>query len=250
MNKHAETVIVVGATSDIARATAMELASQWNLILAGRNTEELEAIAHDIQVRFECEVTTFCFEAMDPDGHAAFIDDCFRVNDDVAGAVICHGFLPEQIQAQRDWDLARRTLDVNFNSCVSVIEPLMKRLEERAQGFIAVISSVAGDRGRQSNYLYGAAKGGLSIYLQGLRNRGRHSGVHVMTVKPGFVATAMTVGLVNPNSPLVATPQQVARDIVRGIRKRKNVIYSRWFWRYIMLIIRSIPEPIFKRLRL
>ena len=250
MSKHAETVIVVGATSDIARATAMELAREYNLILTGRDRTELDAIAQDIVIRYECDVSTLMFEALNSNDHATFISECFEKTERIAGAVICHGFLPDQVEAQRDWGLARKTLDINFTSCVSVLEPLMERLEGQQEGFLAVISSVAGDRGRQSNYLYGAAKGGLSLYLQGLRNRGQHSGVHVMTVKPGFVATAMTVGIVDPKSPLVATPEQVARDIVRGIKKRKGVIYSRWFWRYIMLVIRSIPERIFKRLRL
>ena len=250
MSKHAETVIVVGATSDIARATAMELAREYNLILTGRDRTELDAIAQDIVIRYECDVSTLMFEALNSNDHATFISECFEKTKRIAGAVICHGFLPDQVEAQRDWGLARKTLDINFTSCVSVLEPLMERLEDQQEGFLAVISSVAGDRGRQSNYLYGAAKGGLSLYLQGLRNRGQHSGVHVMTVKPGFVATAMTVGIVDPKSPLVATPEQVARDIVRGIKKRKGVIYSRWFWRYIMLVIRSIPERIFKRLRL
>ena len=250
MSKHKETVIVVGATSDIARATAMELACQYNLILAGRDMTELDAIAQDIVIRYECDVSTLMFEALHSNEHATFISECFEKTEKISGAVICHGFLPVQIQAERDWDLARKTLDINFTSYVSVLEPLMQRLEDQQDGFLAIISSVAGDRGRQSNYLYGAAKGGLTVYLQGLRNRGQHSGVHVMTVKPGFVATAMTVGIVDPKSPLVATPKQVARDIVRGIKKRKDVIYSRWFWRYIMLIIRSVPERIFKRLRL
>ena len=250
MSKHAETVIVVGATSDIARATAMELAREYNLILTGRDRTELDAIAQDIVIRYECDVSTLMFEALNSNDHATFISECFEKTKRIAGAVICHGFLPDQVEAQRDWGLARKTLDINFTSCVSVLEPLMEHLEGQQEGFLAVISSVAGDRGRQSNYLYGAAKGGLSLYLQGLRNRGQHSGVHVMTVKPGFVATAMTVGIVDPKSPLVATPEQVARDIVRGIKKRKGVIYSRWFWRYIMLVIRSIPERIFKRLRL
>ena len=250
MSKHKETVIVVGATSDIARATAMELACQYNLILAGRDMTELDAIAQDIVIRYECDVSTLMFEALNSNEHATFISKCFEKTEKISGAVICHGFLPVQIQAERAWDLARKTLDINFTSCVSVLEPLMQRLEDQQDGFLAIISSVAGDRGRQSNYLYGAAKGGLTVYLQGLRNRGQHSGVHVMTVKPGFVATAMTVGIVDPKSPLVATPKQVARDIVRGIKKRKDVIYSRWFWRYIMLIIRSVPERIFKRLRL
>ncbi|MBA64077.1 MAG: short-chain dehydrogenase [Planctomycetaceae bacterium] len=250
MNKHSETVVVVGATSDIARATALELARHYNLILAGRDDTELGIISQDIATRRECHITTLKFEALSSENHAEFIEDCFTKAGKIAGTVVCHGFLPEQVQAQRDWDLARKTLDVNFTSCVSLLEPFMERLESQGHGFIAVISSVAGDRGRQSNYLYGAAKGGLSVYLQGLRNRGKHTGVHVMTVKPGFVATEMTVGLVDPKSPLVAQPQQVAKDIVRGIKKQRNVIYSRWFWRYIMLIIRSIPERIFKRLRL
>ncbi len=250
MSKRTETVIIVGATSDIACATARALATQYNLILAGRNSEVLKAIAQDIMVRTDCVVSTLPFEALNTEDHAELVASCFEQADSIAGAVVCHGFLPDQVQAQRDWELARKTLDVNFTSCVSVLEPLMARLETQGRGFIAVISSVAGDRGRQSNYLYGAAKGGLSVYLQGLRNRGAHSGVHVLTVKPGFVATAMTLGLVNPNSFLVAQPQQVARDIVRGIRRRRNVVYSRWFWRIIMLIIRTIPECIFKRLRL
>lgn len=250
MSKHAETVIVIGATSDIARATARKLASRYNLILAGRDTIELGAISQDIAIRCECQITTLNFDALNSENHAALIEDCFSKADKVAGAVICHGFLPDQQQAQRDWELARKTLEVNFTSCVSLLEPLMERLAAQEYGFIAVISSVAGDRGRQSNYLYGAAKGGLSVYLQGLRNRGKHCGVHVMTVKPGFVATQMTVGLVDPKSPLVAQPEQVAKDIVRGLKKRKNIVYSRWFWRYIMLLIRSIPEWIFKRLRL
>ena len=245
-----QTVIIIGATSDIARATAMELAKQYDLVLVGRNETELEAIASDLSVRSDCQVQTYLFDARNLDTHAELVATWFEEVDTVAGAVVCHGFLPEQTQAQRDWELAHQTLDVNFISCVALLEPLMDRLESQQESFLAVVSSVAGDRGRQSNYIYGAAKGGLSVYLQGLRNRGTKSGVHVLTVKPGFVATAMTIGLVDPKSPLVAAPEKVARDIVRGIRKRKNVIYSRWFWRYIMLVIRVIPEWIFKRLSL
>jgi short-subunit dehydrogenase len=123
-------------------------------------------------------------------------------------------------------------------------------LEERGRGYIAAVSSVAGDRGRQSNYTYGASKAGLSAYLQGLRNRLHPAGVHVLTVKPGFVDTPMTHGLVNPDSPLVASPEQVAADVDLAIRKRKDVIYTRWFWRAVMLVIGSIPERVFKRLKL
>jgi short-subunit dehydrogenase len=140
------------------------------------------------------------------------------------------------------------TLTVNYNAVVSICEPLAAHLAERGSGWIAVIGSVAGDRGRQSNYLYGSAKAGASAYCQGLRNRLYHRGVHVLTVKPGLVATAMTEGLVNPNSPMVARPEQVAGAIVRAIDRRRNVIYTPWFWRAIMAAIRAVPEAVFKRL--
>ena len=147
-------------------------------------------------------------------------------------------------------DEARRAIDLNFTSAVALLAPLASYLEGRRSGYLAAISSVAGDRGRQSNYTYGAAKAGLTAYLQGLRNRLYRSGVHVLTIKPGFVDTPMTRGLVNPNSPLVASPKRVARDIDRAIRRRRNTIYTPWFWRPIMLVVRLVPEFIFKRLKL
>jgi decaprenylphospho-beta-D-erythro-pentofuranosid-2-ulose 2-reductase len=118
------------------------------------------------------------------------------------------------------------------------------------RGYLCGVSSVAGDRGRQSNYLYGSTKAGFSTYLDGLRNRLYRSGVAVITVKPGFVDTSMTWGLLNPKSPLVAAPERVARDIARAIRKRKNTVYTPWFWALVMLVIRLVPEPIFKRMSL
>ena len=150
-------------------------------------------------------------------------------------------------------------IDVNFSAAVSVLNRFADYFElphpalsqgERVQRYICGISSVAGERGRQSNYIYGATKAAFTTYLAGLRNRLQRSGVAVITVKPGFVDTSMTWGRLNPDSPLVAQPERVGRDIVRAIRKRKNVIYTPWFWAGIMLIIRLIPEPLFKRLRL
>ena len=123
-------------------------------------------------------------------------------------------------------------------------------LARRGTGYLCALSSVAGDRGRQSNFLYGATKSALTTYLQGLRNRLARQGVAVITVKPGFVDTAMTWGLLKPGSPLVASPDQVARAIEHAIRQQKNDVYTPWFWRWIMAIIKSIPEPIFKRMRL
>ena len=143
---------------------------------------------------------------------------------------------------------ARRILDTNFTGCVSALEILARRFEARRAGFIAALSSVAGDRGRQSNYLYGAAKGGLSTYLQGLRNRLHHSGVRVVTIKPGFVDTAMTYG--RPGLFLVASPERVARAVYRALRGGQDVVYVPWFWRPVMFAMRGVPERLFKRLRL
>ena len=119
-------------------------------------------------------------------------------------------------------------------------------LERRGAGYLAAISSVAGDRGRQSNYTYGIAKAGLTAYLQGLRNRLFHAGVHVLTINPGFTDTPMTRGKVDPKSPMVASPERVARDIDRTIRKRRNVLYTPWFWGPIMMIIRLVPESVLR----
>ena len=166
----------------------------------------------------------------------------------MAGVVLCHGLLPEQSEAQTKWEVARRTIDVNFTSAVSVLNGAAEYLEPRGKGFLCVLSSVAGDRGRQSNYLYGSAKGALSIYLQGLRQRLSKRGIVVTTVKPGFTDTAMTWGL--PGLFLVATPQKVAEDIYRAVCKRRGTVYTPWFWRIIMAIIKSVPEPIFNRIKL
>jgi short-subunit dehydrogenase len=156
----------------------------------------------------------------------------------------------EQILSEVDPEQAARTIDVNFKSYVSLLNAAAMHLRERGGGFLCALSSVAGDRGRQSNYTYGAAKAGLSAYLQGLRNRLAPHGVTVITVKPGFVDTAMTWGLLKAGSALVASPQRVARDIVNAIATRRDVLYTPWFWRWIMLVIRLIPERVFKRLRL
>jgi short-subunit dehydrogenase len=156
----------------------------------------------------------------------------------------------DQAEAQADVQRIRRTYDVNLTSAASVLEPIAAHMAERGTGWIAAVSSVAGDRGRQSNYLYGSAKAGLTAYLQGLRNRVHHHGVDVLTIKPGFVDTPMTHGLLDPDSPLVASPDRVAKDIDRAIRRRRSKVYTPWFWRGIMAIIRNIPEAIFKRLKL
>jgi len=245
-------VLIIGATSDIARAVASRLAERGDrLVLAGRNMPELERIAADLRARYQAEADVESFDASATEAHGQFIARCIERGDGALdGAVICHGYLPDQTRAQTDTAEAMHTLTVTYSAVVSVCEPLAAHLAERGAGWLAVISSVAGDRGRQSNYLYGSAKAGVSVYCQGLRNRLFHRGVHVLTVKPGFVATSMTEGLLDPNSPMVASAAKVAAAIVRGIDRRRNVIYTPWFWRAVMAVIRAVPEPVFKRLRM
>ena len=247
-----EKVLILGATSGIARALARVRAERNDrLVLAGRRTEALERDAADLSIRTGATVHTEKFEALDFTSHEPFYQRAKdRVGGDFDGVVLAFGFMTDQDTTERDFEAAKKTLDVNFTSAVSILNVVASDLETRRSGWIAAISSVAADRGRQSNYTYGAAKAGLSAYLAGLRNRLHPSGVHVLEVKPGFVDTPMTEGLVDPSSPLVAAPETVARAIDRAIRDKKNVVYAPWFWKGIMTTIRSIPESIFKRMKL
>ena len=171
--------------------------------------------------------------------------EALRSLDSIDLALIAHGVLGDQDQAQADFAAAAAILRTNFLSAVSLITWLANYFEREHKGTLAVISSVAGDRGRKSNYVYGASKGALNIFLDGVRNRVDRAGVHVLTIRPGFVATPMTSHL--PRGPLFATPAQVARGIVKAIANRKDVVYVPWFWRPIMFVIRSVPEFIFKK---
>ena len=245
-------VVILGATSGIARALCRELAAAGTpLVLCGRNTGELAVMADDLRLRYNQSPEVEKLDALDPESHADFIQSCLQKNEGkLGGVVLCYGDLPGQEETQKDAAAARKSIEVNFTSAVTLLNGFAEILEQQKSGFIAGISSVAGDRGRQSNYTYGAAKAGLTAFLAGLRNRLYPHGVHVLTIKPGFVDTPMTDGIINPKSPLVASPERVAKDIVRAIKRRKNTIYTAWFWRYVMLIICSIPEFIFKRLKL
>lgn len=247
-----ENVVVVGATSGIARALIAELAGRGcGLVLAGRNIEELERCAADLRVRFQGPAAVERFEAENFDDYHSFWARCaVHCQNGIDGVVVCHGYLPEQPQAQQSFVELRKSFDVNFLSPAALLEIAAAYFVQRGKGYIAAISSVAGDRGRQSNYLYGAPKAGLSAYLQGLRNRLHPHGIAVLTIKPGFVATRMTEGRINPNSPLVAKPERVARQIDRAIRRRRNVLYTPPIWRVIMTVVCALPEAIFKRLKL
>lgn len=240
-------VLILGATSGMARAVAAEFARRKRgLLLGARDVKEAETIASDLALRHGVPAAAFRIDALAFDTHAQVLKP--YLDDQLEGAVVFFGYLGDQPTSQADFGEARRVLDTNLTACVSVCNLLASHFESRRAGFVCVVSSVAGDRGRQSNYTYGAAKAGLSAYLQGLRNRLFRSGVSVTTVKPGFVDTKMTYG--KPGMFLVAKPEAVARGIVSAIAKKRDVVYLPWFWRWIMFIIRSVPEPVFKRMKL
>lgn len=247
-----QTILVVGAYGGIAQAYCrLRAAAGDSLILAGRNADELARLAADLKVRGAptCEVEPF--DAGDPAApEALFARLAARPTGLPDGVLIAHGLLPDEARARTDAAYAKLSMDVNFTSCVALLVPLANAFEARKSGWLAVIGSVAGDRGRQSNYTYGAAKAGLATYLQGLRNRLQPAGVPVLTIKPGFVDTPMTVGKINPKSPLVASPEKVAGDIDRAIRRRADVLYTPWFWWGILSIVNSIPEFVFKRMKM
>jgi short-subunit dehydrogenase len=244
--------LILGASSGIARALCGELAKDGTaLVVSGRNADEIEAIAADLRVRFDVPVSVEIFDALDFADHPEFFARCVaQAGGRLGTVVLCHGWMTDQETTEQDFAAARRTIDVNLSSAVSLLHLAADHMAGHGEGVIAAISSVAGDRGRLTNYTYGSTKAGLQAFLSGLRNRLYHHGVHVLDIRPGLVATAMTDGLVNPDSPLVATPDTIARDIVRALGKRKNVLYTPWFWRPIMAVIRNLPETVFKRLRL
>lgn len=239
MNNKPLHILILGATSAIARATAEEFAAGGHhLFLASRDTDELGRIANDLTIRFALPVAYGKFDADDFATHENFLHTVLEKIKHIDGVLLAFGDLAGDPQS-----IIKR----NFSGAVSILNHCADYLTQQKQGFIAAISSVAGDRGRQSNYHYGAAKAGLTTYLQGLRNQLFPLGVHVITIKPGPVDTAMIFGRAMP---LVASPKKVAKDIFRAIAQRKDVVYTPWFWRYIMLVIKLIPERLFKKLRL
>ncbi|MDM8529776.1 SDR family oxidoreductase [Anaerolineales bacterium HSG25] len=240
-------VLILGATSDIAQALAYRYAQEgYNITLAARQVNRLDNLVSDITIRHQINVELAEFDALDFDSHAPFYDGLSSRPD----VVICvFGYLGNQETAQADFAETKTIIDSNYTGAVSILNLVANEFERQKNGAIIGISSVAGDRGRGSNYMYGSAKAGFSAYLSGLRNRLAKSGVQVLTVKPGFVRTKMTQNLKLPPV-ITATPEQVANDIYRANRSGRSVLYTRWMWQFIMLIIRHIPEFVFKRLSL
>jgi decaprenylphospho-beta-D-erythro-pentofuranosid-2-ulose 2-reductase len=242
-------VLIVGAGSAIAEATARILAARGEaLYLVGRKRQVLEAMAQDLTVRGAASVGTEVLDANNLADHQPMLD---RAEAQLGGldiALIAHGTLSDQKACENSSELTVRELTTNAISIAALLTPLAARFEARRAGAIAVISSVAGDRGRQSNYVYGSAKSLVSTFTSGMRQRLAKSGVAVITIKPGFVDTPMTAAF--RKGALWAKPQDVADGIVRAIDRSASVVYLPGFWRPIMAVIRAIPERVFLRLKL
>lgn len=242
-----KSLLVLGGSSDIGLAVARAFAQRgWAIQLAGRDAELLQRNATDVAARSTCAATHHFFDALDAASFSGFVDGLPRLPDAVVSVV---GILGEQARAESDLDHAAAIMRANYEGPSLILGLFGERFARRGAGTIIGVSSVAGDRGRASNYVYGSAKAGFTAFLSGLRNRLRKRGVRVMTVKPGFVRTRMTEGLKLPG-PLTAEPIEVAEAIWRGVEKRRDIVYVRPIWALIMLIIRTMPEAIFKRLKL
>lgn len=240
-------VLIIGATSAIAEATAREYAARSAaLFLVGRDAVRLGQIATDLKVRGAGDAQVYRLDCNEIAAHAAMLDSAWETLGEIDIALIAHGTLPDQVACEASIDLALREFSTNGLSVIALAGALAGRL--RSPATLAVISSVAGDRGRASNYLYGSAKAAVSAFLSGLRQRLHGTGINVLTIKPGFVDTPMTSAF--PKGPLWARPEQVARGIVRAVDRRRSVAYLPWFWTAIMLVIKHIPEAVFRRIKL
>ncbi|MFZ1830707.1 MAG: SDR family oxidoreductase [Candidatus Competibacteraceae bacterium] len=243
-------ILIIGATSAIAEATARRFAATGaRFYLVGRNTERLTAIARDLEIRSGQPVAYESCNLDLLDQHSALLERVHQTLGNVDVALIAHGVLPDQNACQQSVEKTLAVIHTNALSVISLATLLANDFETCGRGTLIAISSVAGDRGRQSNYVYGAAKGMVSLFLQGLRNRLNSKGVQIITVKPGFVDTPMTAAF-EKKGLLWAQPDRIAQGIVAAVERGRDEVYLPWFWRWIMQVIQHIPEKIFKKLSL
>nr|WP_315429382.1 SDR family oxidoreductase [uncultured Albidiferax sp.] len=243
-------ILIIGATSGIAEAVARRYARQaCNFVLVARNQEKLDTIASDLTARGGAAVRTYVWEASDATALPALINFAWDAFGSINLALVAHGTLPDQNRAQGDLAYAIEQYRTNGESAIACMLAMSSKFEAQGNGVLAVIGSVAGDRGRGSNYVYGAAKAAVDAFASGLRAHLYKKGVHVLTIKPGFVATPMTAEL-NLPARLTVSADRVASDIQNAVERKTDVLYTPWFWTWIMRIIRSIPTVIFKQLSL
>ncbi len=240
-------IVIIGASSSIARALALEIGNEDHVILAGRDIDDLEDNAADIGLRTGGTTSIIQFDIADRDMHQHFLDQCIKTLGHVDGIFFCQGVMIDQAQAERDDQLCYSMLDINFSASVLLANRFVQHMRERGTGFLCFLSSVVGDRGRQTLAIYNATKAAINAYVRGLQHRLAGSGVHALLVKPGFVDTAMTWGLYKNN--ILVSPKRVADDIWRAVRKKKYCIYTPWYWRSAMMFIRGLPRFLFHKIR-
>lgn len=241
------TVLILGATSSVALELSRIYAQAgYSLQLAARSVDRLNPLKSDLSIRYQRSVDLIEFDAGLIDQHDSFYASLSPKPD----VVVClFGVLGDQQESEEDWEKAQQILVINFIAAVSILNIVARDFKKKGKGIIVGVSSVAGERGRQSNFLYGSAKAGFTTYLSGLRNQLCRYNVQVITIKPGFIKSKMTANISTPKI-LTATPKQVALAIVQAVNKKRDVVYTLWFWRWIMVVIRLIPEFIFKKLKL
>ena len=243
-------VLIIGATSAIACATARQWAAQASeFFLVARNMDKLQQVAADLQARGASKVHCHTMDATQIEAHASMLQACLAALGQIDIVLIAHGTLPDQKACEQDAGVALQEFANNGTSVIALLTVIANHMALQRCGTVAVISSVAGDRGRPSNYLYGAAKAAVSTFCEGLRARLFKVGVHLITIKPGFVDTPMTQGLKLPKA-LVVSPETVAALIVKHVDSKTNVLYAPRFWLLIMTIIKCVPQFIFKKLNL
>jgi len=239
-------IIIVGAYSAIAEATARHFARRGDaLYLVGRDQRKLQSVADDLRVRGAGALGIGVLDVRDVSAYGKILDEAERTLGGLDIALIAHGVLPDQAACEGSSAALLEQFEVNAMSVLAICTELANRFSARRSGLIAVISSVAGERGRASNYAYGSAKSAVTAFTSGLRQRLRNSNVRVLTIKPGFVDTPMTASI--RKGALWATPEAVGRSIARAMLRESSVVYVPWFWRPVMTVVRAIPEFIFKR---
>ena len=242
-------VLILEATSGIARETSRCFAAEHaRLFLVARNEKNLQALSDDLRIRGAESVETFAADLTDDPSHPLIISRAFAVWDGLDAALIAHGTLPDQLLVENDPALLRNSIEINYFSAVSFLMQLAKKFEEQSFGVLAVIGSVAGDRGRRSNYVYGSAKAALATFVAGLRSRLALAKVQVVLIKPGWVSTPMTQHL--PQNFLFVSAERAGREVYKAMVSPRAIVYCPWYWKWIMGFIRLIPESIFAKLNL
>ncbi len=242
-------LLIIGATSAMAQETAKCFAPEGaEMFLVGRSAHKLQDVANDLTVRGAKRVETFVLDLNELERHAAMLDAAAAAFDGLDAVLLAYGTLGDQRKCELSVAETMREFATNCTSVIALLTLLANYFEQQRRGCIAVITSVAGDRGRRSNYVYGAAKGAVSLFVQGLRGRLSSAGVSVLTIKPGLVDTPMTAGI--KKGLIFASARTVGQSVYRAMKERKEVVYVPWFWRPIMLVVRSIPERVFKRVNL